>query len=138
MGLLSITVLWARKCLERYVFAQQALLGTNAELQLSEQLTEDSLYMLILHEIGHTLGLTHNMRASQLLPDVFDAEAVEAQGLSASVMDYEAVNVAPEAQDSSMVLSKAARPPMTFGHCNTATGIFRRTAGGVARAFYGG
>ena len=51
--------------------------------------------MLILHEIGHTLGLTHNMRASQLQPDVFDEVAVAAKGLSGSVMDYEAVNVAP-------------------------------------------
>ena len=93
-----------------YVFAQQALLGTNAEPQLSEQLTEDSLYMLILHEIGHTLGLTHNMRASQLLPDVFDAEAVEAQGLSASVMDYEAVNVAPEGKSQTWFYQKRPGP----------------------------
>ena len=103
-----------------YVFAQQALLSTNAEPQLSEQLTEDSLYMLILHEIGHTWGLTHNMRASQLLPDVFDAEAVEAQGLSASVMDYEAVNVAPEGRLRHGSI-KSGPAPMTFGHCNTAT-----------------
>lgn len=59
------------------------------------QLTKDSIYMLILHEIGHTLGLTHNMRASQLQPDPFDLAAVERDGLSGSVMDYEAVNVAP-------------------------------------------
>ena len=36
--------------------------------------------MLILHEIGHTLGLTHNMRASQLQPDAFDEAAVAAKG----------------------------------------------------------
>ena len=93
-----------------YLFAQQALLGTNAEPQLSAQLTEDSLYMLILHEIGHTLGLTHNMRASQLQPDVFDAEAVEAKGLSASVMDYEAVNVAPEGKSQTWFYQKRPGP----------------------------
>ena len=93
-----------------YLFAQQALLGTNADPQLSERLTEDSMYMLILHEIGHTLGLTHNMRASQLQPDVFDAEAVEAKGLSASVMDYEAVNVAPEGKSQTWFYQKRPGP----------------------------
>ena len=66
--------------------------------------------MLILHEIGHTLGLTHNMRASQLQPDVFDAQAVEARGLSGSVMDYEAVNVAPEGKTQTWFYQKRPGP----------------------------
>ena len=78
-----------------FLFADQALLASSAPEVLREQLIIDSIYMLTLHEIGHTLGLTHNMRASQLLPDVFDPVAVAEKGLSASVMDYEAVNVAP-------------------------------------------
>lgn len=77
------------------MFAAQALAAGGLTEALREQLIEDSMYMLILHEIGHTLGLTHNMRASQLQPDVFDEVAVAAKGLSGSVMDYEAVNVAP-------------------------------------------
>lgn len=93
-----------------YLFAQQALLSSNADPQLSERLTEDSMYMLILHEIGHTLGLTHNMRASQLQPDVFDAQAVEARGLSGSVMDYEAVNVAPEGKTQTWFYQKRPGP----------------------------
>ena len=78
-----------------FLFADQALLLSSAPDALREQLIKDSIYMLTLHEIGHTLGLTHNMRASQLLPNVFDPVAVAEKGLSASVMDYEAVNVAP-------------------------------------------
>ena len=77
------------------MFAAQALAAGGLGEAQRAQLIEDSMYMLILHEIGHTLGLTHNMRASQLQPDVFDAAAVAAKGLSGSVMDYEAVNVAP-------------------------------------------
>ena len=77
------------------IFAAQALAAGGLGEAQRAQLIEDSMYMLILHEIGHTLGLTHNMRASQLQPDVFDAAAVAAKGLSGSVMDYEAVNVAP-------------------------------------------
>ena len=91
------------------IFAQQAMLnGADPQTQqkLSEQLTRDSIYFLILHEIGHTLGLTHNMRASQLQPDVFDLAAVEAKGLSASVMDYEAVNVAPDGKTQTWFYQK--------------------------------
>ena len=93
-----------------YLFAQQALLTANAPSQLSERLIQDSIYMLILHEIGHTLGLTHNMRASQLQPDVFDAQAVETRGLSGSVMDYEAVNVAPEGKRQTWFYQKRPGP----------------------------
>ena len=92
------------------IFARHALVSAGADAALSERLIEDSLYMLILHEIGHTLGLTHNMRASQLLPDVFDADAVAARGLSASVMDYEAVNVAPDGKTQTWFYQKRPGP----------------------------
>jgi hypothetical protein len=91
------------------LFAQQALLSSTAgadTLALSQRLTRDSIFFLILHEIGHTLGLTHNMRASQLQPDVFDLAAVEARGLSGSVMDYEAVNVAPDGKTQTWFYQK--------------------------------
>ena len=92
------------------IFAQHALVSAGADAALSERLIEDSLYMLILHEIGHTLGLTHNMRASQLQPDVFDADAVAALGLSGSVMDYEAVNVAPDGKTQTWFYQKRPGP----------------------------
>ena len=93
-----------------YIFAQQALLSAGADATLSQRLTEDSLYMLTLHELGHTLGLTHNMRASQLQADVFDPAAVKARGLSASVMDYEAVNVAPDGKAQTWFYQKRPGP----------------------------
>lgn len=92
------------------IFAQHALVSAGADTALSERLIEDSLYLLILHEIGHTLGLTHNMRASQLQSDVFDADAVAAQGLSGSVMDYEAVNVAPDGKTQTWFYQKRPGP----------------------------
>ncbi|MFN9518942.1 MAG: zinc-dependent metalloprotease, partial [Bacteroidota bacterium] len=57
---------------------------------------KQSLYYLILHEMGHTLGLMHNMRASQMWnPQQAHDKMLTAQyGLTASVMDYPAVNVA--------------------------------------------
>lgn len=64
-------------------------------------LMEESLHFLALHEVGHTLGLMHNMKASQLHPidEVHDASITSKEGLTGSVMDYPAVNVAPPGTD---------------------------------------
>lgn len=64
---------------------------------LEEQLVHDSMHYLILHEIGHTLGLNHNMKATQLRSEAeaFNPVALEDGVLAGSVMDYPAVNFAP-------------------------------------------
>ncbi len=55
---------------------------------------KESLYYLILHEVGHTLGLNHNMKASQLhsINDLYDMNKTKSTGLTGSVMDYPASN----------------------------------------------
>lgn len=51
---------------------------------------------LLMHEVGHTLGLNHNMKASQLYSpaQLDDADFMKGKALTASVMDYTAINVA--------------------------------------------
>jgi hypothetical protein len=75
--------------------------GMVAEMQGLNQLEKreylhQSLYYLVLHEMGHTLGLMHNMRASQLWSpaDAHNKAKTQQIGLTGSVMDYPAVNVA--------------------------------------------
>jgi hypothetical protein len=65
--------------------------------ELNQQLAHDAMHYLILHEIGHTIGLNHNMKATQLISpeEAFDADAVAEKGLAGSVMDYPAINFAP-------------------------------------------
>jgi hypothetical protein len=48
-----------------------------------------------MHEVGHTLGLRHNFRASRLYDDreLSDPEFTKTHALSASVMDYLPVNL---------------------------------------------
>ena len=55
-----------------------------------DELVRQSLHYLIIHEIGHTLGLNHNMRASATiaLDDLGSTEIV-----SGSIMDYPALNL---------------------------------------------
>lgn len=60
------------------------------------KLLEQGLRMLVLHEVGHTLGLNHNMKASQMFgpKEIHDSKLTQGI-LSGSVMDYHAINVAP-------------------------------------------
>ncbi len=61
-----------------------------------KEMHKQFLYFLIMHEMGHTLGLNHNMMASQMLTrtEVNNKEITQKLGLTGSVMDYPAVNVA--------------------------------------------
>jgi hypothetical protein len=55
-----------------------------------------ALQETVMHEIGHTLGLRHNFKASRWLKGdaLHDAKATREHGLVGSVMDYNAINVA--------------------------------------------
>lgn len=54
------------------------------------------LTYLIMHEMGHTLGLNHNMKSSQMLSpaEINNTDITHSIGLIGSVMDYPAINVA--------------------------------------------
>lgn len=63
----------------------------------AERWVMDALKDLLIHEVGHTLGLRHNFRGSMAVPEEKLASASwgAENGISASVMDYNAVNIAP-------------------------------------------
>ena len=60
----------------------------------NSEMVAEYLHYLILHEIGHTLGLNHNMKASQMhdLASIHNKELTAEVGLMGSVMDYPSVN----------------------------------------------
>ncbi len=57
---------------------------------LPEEVIGDALRELVMHEVGHTLGLRHNFKAHTLrtLEELQDRDVVREKGFSASVMDY--------------------------------------------------
>ena len=85
---------------QNLVFAQHALMAFGADAALRRRLVDESIYYLVLHEIGHTLGLNHNMKATQLWTptEVQDMARTREVGLQGSVMDYPAINVAPRSR----------------------------------------
>lgn len=63
-----------------------------------EKLINQGLKEVTMHEVGHTLGLRHNFKASTLhsIEDALDTEKVRKEGLVASVMDYTPTFIVPE------------------------------------------
>jgi hypothetical protein len=61
---------------------------------MKKEVARQLMYRLILHEVGHTLGLTHNMRASTLqsFKDIKNVEKIKKEGLANSIMEYPAFN----------------------------------------------
>ncbi|WP_298632633.1 zinc-dependent metalloprotease [uncultured Umboniibacter sp.] len=87
--------------LSAFAFADFAATDGMSAAEMTEQIVHDSMHYLILHEMGHTLGMNHNMKATQYLTpeESFDLEVVNEKGLAASVMDYPSVNFAPRGSE---------------------------------------
>jgi hypothetical protein len=82
------------------LFGASALRIGGAEPINVDEYIKSSLYFLVLHEIGHTLGLNHNMKSSQLHSpaEIHNKGLTEKVGLYGSVMDYPSVNFAAPGQ----------------------------------------
>jgi hypothetical protein len=75
-----------------------AMEATDATENEIKEMHKQFLTYLIMHEMGHTLGLNHNMKASQMLSpaEVNNKEITRKIGLIGSVMDYPTINVAAD------------------------------------------
>ncbi len=82
------------------LFGLQSLRAAGVSEEDMSEFIKQSIHYLVLHEVGHTLGLNHNMKATQLWSpeEAHDARRTAREGLYASVMDYPAVNLARSGQ----------------------------------------
>jgi uncharacterized protein DUF4953/uncharacterized protein DUF5117 len=76
----------------------ETLGGVNPGELAPEKYIGDAIRDLVMHEVGHTLGLRHNFKASSGIPydKLNDTSFTREHGLTLSVMDYAPVNVAPD------------------------------------------
>ena len=66
----------------------------------AEALAQAYVKDVIMHEVGHTLGLRHNFRASTIytLDQIKDPAFTKANGITTSVMDYNPYNISPKGE----------------------------------------
>nr|MBA2745584.1 zinc-dependent metalloprotease [Flavisolibacter sp.] len=90
------TCLLASELKNQFVAGTTFLDVVDAGTKEAGEMHKQFLTYLILHEMGHTLGLNHNMKSSQLWsPAEIHNKAVTSKvGLTGSVMDYPAINIA--------------------------------------------
>ncbi|MFQ5798576.1 MAG: zinc-dependent metalloprotease, partial [Bacteroidota bacterium] len=62
----------------------------------AKKYVEDAIKDLVSHEVGHTLGLRHNFRASTIhtLEQLHDKDLTRKEGITGSAMDYNPINLA--------------------------------------------
>lgn len=66
--------------------------------KIPEELLSQAIKEVTMHEVGHTLGLRHNFKASTFLKNdqLHDTTITRKTGLVGSVMDYAPTNLAPK------------------------------------------
>ena len=105
-------------CSMGHVMHENMQLGT-AVLQATgasdldmEAIKKEGMKSLIMHEVGHTLGLNHNMKASQLFSpaQLADAGFIKGKALTGSVMDYAGINVTRDRSKQGQYYDMAVGP----------------------------
>jgi hypothetical protein len=80
--------------------------------KVPEEFIGQAIKHVTMHEVGHTLGLRHNFKASSILnlTDVNNKQITSQKGLAGSVMDYLPANIAPKGQTQGDYFSQTIGP----------------------------
>lgn len=97
---------------ENLLFGNTVLSATGASDVELEKLKKEGMKSLIIHEVGHTLGLMHNMKASHLYTpeQLADADFIKGKALTASIMDYAAINLTNDRSKQGQYYDTAVGP----------------------------
>lgn len=91
------------KLVQRWYMIQAGPLDPRArKMHLDDELMGQLIRFVSSHEIGHTIGLRHNMGASNATPveKLRDKKWVEANGHTVSIMDYARFNYVAQPEDN--------------------------------------
>ena len=89
-------------------FVQTSQIDPRARVaRMPDDIVSESLEYIIAHEIGHTLGLMHNMAASAAIPtdSLRSVSFTQQYGTTASIMDYARFNYVAQPQDKGVKLT---------------------------------
>lgn len=88
------------------------LQATGANVLDMEAMKKEGMKSLIMHEVGHTLGLNHNMKASQLFTpaQLADKDFIKGKALTGSVMDYAGINITNDRSKQGQYYDMAVGP----------------------------
>ncbi|WP_299012301.1 zinc-dependent metalloprotease [uncultured Polaribacter sp.] len=97
---------------ENTLFGQAVLAAAGASDLEMEGMKKEGMKSLIMHEVGHTLGLNHNMKASQLFSpeQLADANFIKGKALTGSVMDYAGINLTTDRSKQGQYYDMAVGP----------------------------
>lgn len=97
---------------ENTLFGQTVLAAAGASDLEMEGMKKEGMKSLIMHEVGHTLGLNHNMKASQLFSpeQLADASFIKGKALTGSVMDYAGINLTTDRSKQGQYYDMAVGP----------------------------
>ena len=86
---------YAREAKSQFAAAQTVLETDGAGSREIGELQKQFFTELVMHEMGHTMGLSHNMKSSQMLSpaQLKDKSVTDEYGVIGSVMDYSTVNL---------------------------------------------
>jgi len=84
----------------------------SADGKLPQEFINQALKEVVMHEVGHTLGLRHNFKASawKSLQDIENSKPGNSVATVASVMDYAPANIATKADKQGLYYTQSIGP----------------------------